>query len=767
MNRQSILIFLVFGMFTTATLAALGQRVAVVLSGGGAKGLAHIGAIKALEEHGIPIDYVVGTSMGGVVGGFYAAGYSPEELEKMASSEAFQSWVTGKISPSQTHYFSQAPITPSWLTLGIHLDSSFTPSFTSNFANDLSLNFTLTTKLAQASQRAGNQFDSLFVPFRTTGSEVFSQEKVVFRSGNLGEAVRVTMTVPLFYRPIKVDGRYLFDGGIYNNLPVDIAIEDFDPDVVVAVNVSDKTFDSYPEQQDEALVSQAVIYALLGKSDTTQGSDRTVYVHPDISPYSAIDFDASVALQDSGYRATLRVMDRIKSRIDRYVSPAEVQRRRAAFLADTLPLQFNRLRLKGFTPKQQTYIRRFFGINQGDLSLSQISDRYYKLVTHEYFQRVVPRVSHNASDRSFDFEIRNARSGTFHLTPGGSLSTRSSFMFMGLSYTRLDRLLTTFHANAYTGGFYKSFQLGVKTYIPSNPHIYLHPTFTLNSWDFLDADDFLVETAIPTIIQQTDRKLGIKVGLPAGVRGKWEGQFAVVWNRDLFSNNEAFETTDKLDELKFEGLRLGIRYKSNTLNRRQYPSEGRRVDVSADYIEGTETYEPGSTSLLEQGQEQAHQWLRLRAQASHYLPMGKVSLGYQVEGVLSSQRFFSNYLSSLLYASAAQPFEDSRTLFLQNFRAQNYLMGGMEAIYAPRKNLEFRLGGQVFMPFWKIEETLDQQPRLARDQYAFSAAATAALVYHSPIGPVALRTNYYRDPETPFTILAHLGFLLFNRRSLE
>ncbi|RMG31037.1 MAG: patatin [Bacteroidetes bacterium] len=741
------------------------QKVAVVLSGGGAKGIAHVGALKALEENGIPIDAIAGTSMGGVVGGFYAAGYSPQQLEQIVISDEFQDWINGRISKKQRCFLSQQDPTPSWLTLNFRLDSSF--NLTSSIANDNSLNFQLATMLAQASQRAGNNFDSLFVPFRTTGSEIFTQELVNLKSGRLNEAVRATMTVPLFYRPIKVNGRYLFDGGIYNNFPIDIALNDFKPDIVIAVNVSDKNFSEYPADKDEQLITQALVYTLFGKADTMQGTDNVIYIHPNMSKFSSLDFLSAPAIKDSGYTATLRMMSKIKSMIQRRVSPDEVQQERVAFLADTLPLVFRRLVLSDFSTGQQSFIRKFFDLEKKSLTLKEISDRYFRLVSEDYFRRIIPGVNYNPSDKSFDFELKNASEGTLRVNPGGVLATRSSFMYLGLSYTRLNRLLTTFSANAYTGGFYKSAQFSTRAYIPTKPYLYIEPVFTINVWDYLDSDDFLVESDIPTILQQIDRKAGLQLGIPAGRKGKWVLQAAYVWNRDMFSNNEAFKATDQLDKLKFEGFRAGLSYEANTLNHPQYPSSGGRTKLALDYVEGVENYLPGSTAATEESRRKFHQWIRFKGSVEEYFNLNKISLGYALEAVFSNQEFFANFQASLLYASAANPFADSRTLFLQNFRANSYALGGLTAIYHFNKRLEFRLAGYTFSPLWKIAEGDRQQALMLKDQFSVSLASTAALVYHTPIGPVSLRFNYYDDRETPFTLMAHLGYLLYNRRSLD
>src|SRR5688572_5363681 len=119
------------------------QKVGVVLSGGAAKGLAHVGVLKALEENEIPIDYIVGTSMGGIIGGCYAAGMSPDEIETMILSEDFLIWVSGLPEKGVNYHYTKDEDGPYFLKLNLSLDSTFSFQFNSSLANDVSLNFAL------------------------------------------------------------------------------------------------------------------------------------------------------------------------------------------------------------------------------------------------------------------------------------------------------------------------------------------------------------------------------------------------------------------------------------------------------------------------------------------------------------------------------------------------------------------------------------------------------------------------------------------------
>ena len=203
------------------------QKVGLVLSGGGAKGLSHIGVIKALEENEIPIDYLTGTSMGAIVGGMYAIGMTPDEMKKMAMSSEFINLAMGEIDEKYKFYFNQQDPNSSWLSLKIAKDSIWETSLPTGYINPVGIDFLMMEKTAGASAAANYNFDSLLIPFRCVASDVQSKSEVVFREGHLSEAIRASSTFPFYMMPISVGNKLLFDGGLYNNFPTNVMYNEF------------------------------------------------------------------------------------------------------------------------------------------------------------------------------------------------------------------------------------------------------------------------------------------------------------------------------------------------------------------------------------------------------------------------------------------------------------------------------------------------------------------------------------------------------------
>lgn len=761
---------LLWTAFLAVATICRGQKVALVLSGGGAKGIAHVGVIKALEENNIPIDYVVGTSMGGIVAGSYAAGFSADELEAIMTSTDLMHWVSGQLESGYNYFYSKEDPNAAFLSIKLSLDSTFNASLTSSIASDLSLNFALAEIFAQPSANASYNFDSLFVPARIIASDIFTQNEVVIDSGSLSHALRATLSVPFFYKPIRIDGKYLFDGGIYNNFPVDIALKEFNPDVVIGVNVSSKIFNEYPYDKDEKLLNNSLLYMLLDKSDPGTIPDSGVYIEPDLKNYTSFDFGRAQALIDSGYVATMRQMDEIKAKVARSINCDSLAQKRNEFHDKNWAMRFTDINLHGFNSKQRKYISKIFKFNKNKpLYIEDIKSGYFRLVSENYFRTIYPDITFNPSTKGYQLEVYGRPRNNFNVEVGGAIATRNiSQIFLGLQYYYFNNYLLKNSLSFYTGSFYKSAQAKSRLNLAYFNQFYIEPELTYNHWDFIDSDDILVRENAPTLMVSTDRKYGVNLGFPVGTLFKGVLQSAWIANTDKFSNTDAFTSSDTLDRLDLIGLRVGIAMSRDNLNRKQYASEGKSFKLGFDYFNMEERYKPGSTSTIENRLKQEHQWFRAKATLEQYFRAGNYSSGYFFEGVFSNQPFFSNYYATIASAPAFTPLQDSRTLLLENFRAHSYLAVGLRNVYSLRPNLDVRLEGYAFKGLEAIRETTDQQPKYSKtvtDDIYF--AATAAAVLHSPIGPISLNFNYYDDEETQFGILMHVGFLLFNNKSME
>jgi NTE family protein len=602
-----------------SSLASAQQKVAVVLSGGAAKGLAHIGVLKALEENEIPIDYVVGTSMGGIVAGCYAGGMSPAQIEDIVLSKEFLDWVNGRFENGRSYYYFKKENDASFLKLNLSLDSTFSFQLNTSIANDLSLNFALAEKLAQPSAIANNNFDSLFVPLRVMASDIFTQTEVVLKKGVLSDALRTTQTAPFFYNPIRIDGKYLFDGGVYNNFPVDVAQRDFNPNVIIGSNVSSKVYNSYPYGEDEKLISRSLLYMLLDKSNPNDVPANGVYIQSNLQDYTAFDFTKAKAMIDSGYYQTLRQMPEIKSKIAERRTCEAVSESRNKFNNKTPAIIVENIRYEGFSKSQQKYFNRFFKSGKRPLYYNEIKTGYYKLVSEPFFNNLYPSFNYDQSRRNFEFKLTKRPQNNFQVDFGGVIATRNiSNIFLGLNYYSFNRVLTHFTANFFAGNFYKSVMLKARMDLPYLGQFYVEPEIVINSWSFLQGDDVIQQKFTPTVLDRVDRRYGLNIGFPFG------NEFKVVVNGSLYSNNDSYidrgvlVSTDTLDLLRVRGSRLGFSISANSLNRKQYPSEGKAFSLSGTWFSLEETLNPGNTSIQNFVSINRHSWIQGKLTLEQY-----------------------------------------------------------------------------------------------------------------------------------------------------
>ncbi len=764
MRARSILILLILSVSP-----AFGQKVGLVLSGGAAKGLAHIGVLKALEENEIPVDCIVGTSMGGIIGGYYAAGMSPEQIETIALSPEFLRWINGVPESGYNYYYHKSEDNPNFLKLNLSLDSILNLQLNTSLASDVSLNFALAENLALASAISKNNFDSLFIPVRVVAADIFTQNEVVLKRGSLSDALRATQTVPFFYNPIRVEGKYLFDGGVYNNFPVDIAQKEFKPDVIIGCNVSTKIYNNYPYGLDEKLIAKSLLFMLLDKSDPASVPASGVYIQPDLEGFNSFDFAKVKTMIDSGYAQTIRQMPEIKAKIALRRTCEDVAAKRNAFNNRSPVFRFDELELKGFNSKQRKYIRRIFKFSPNNRTprfISKIKSGYFRMVSEEYFSNVYPNIAFDSITRNFKFILTRRPQKNFQVDFGGVIATRDiSNICLGLNFYNFGSQLLHVSTGFQTGNFYKS--ATIRTRIDYPYQFYLEPELTYDNWDFLQGDDLLREVSHPTVLRRIDRNYAMNLGFPVGNFFKTTITAGGLNNIDRYGNASFFNSTDTLDELRISGLKSEINFSSNTLNRKQYPNRGEAYSFSLQYFNVRESFTPGSTSALVESSRTSHQWFRVKAYAEKYFKAGWYRPGYVAEAVISNQPFFQNYYGTLINAPAFTPIQDSRSLLLQNFRAFNYVAGGIRNVFTLRNRLDFRLEGYVFKPIEYLQEGTNQEPRNVQDLKTVYFAGTAGLVMHSPIGPVSLSVNYYDDKENQIGLLLHVGFLLFNKHSLD
>ena len=283
------------------TTTAERPRVGLVLGGGGARGAAHIGVLKELERLQIPIDAIAGTSMGAIVGGLYASGMSPAELEAVVAEIDWLQALKDEPARSDLKFRRKQderryPVNPD---LGFDEDGLKLPlGLIQGQRLDLILR-ELTIDVSQI-----DDFDELPIPFRAIASDIETGEAHVMDSGDLATAIRASMSVPGVIAPVQIDGRMLVDGGISGNLPIDV-IRKMDVDVIIAIDVEFPLY-SLDELQSAFAISEQMLTILIRRETLRQIEtlgDDDILIRPDLGTFGSADFSNILQAIEPGVTA--------------------------------------------------------------------------------------------------------------------------------------------------------------------------------------------------------------------------------------------------------------------------------------------------------------------------------------------------------------------------------------------------------------------------------------------------------------------------------
>jgi NTE family protein len=280
-----------------AAVAAQPARVGVAFGGGSARGIAHVGVIRWLEEHSIPIDVAAGTSMGGLVGGAFATGMDAAELQAFIDSIDWDElFGASSFEYKNVRRKADARAYPSRLEFGLK-DGRIVPPTALNNGQSVELMLARIT----ASYFDLEDFDALPTPFRTVAVDLLSAEPVVLRAGSLADALRATMSLPLAFPPVDVDGRMLVDGGAMNNVPADV-VKAMGARRVVAVNVGDLSNREGVDASMFGLASETMD-AMMRASTRRALASADVVVNVPLKEYGSLDWRRAPDLIEEGYRA--------------------------------------------------------------------------------------------------------------------------------------------------------------------------------------------------------------------------------------------------------------------------------------------------------------------------------------------------------------------------------------------------------------------------------------------------------------------------------
>ena len=356
-------------------------RVGVVLSGGGAKGFAHIGVLKVIEESGLPIDYIAGTSMGSIVGGLYSIGYSPETMIRLVKEQNWDAVMSDAIPRKyisvddkilDRHYLATFP----FRNRKIEMKSAIYDGAMVNL---------LLARLTSPVYNIRN-YSELSVPFLCVAADIETAEAYEMTRGNLQRSIRASMSIPFYFTPVEVDGRLLIDGGMRNNFPVH-NLRDKGLDIIIGVNVQ-RDFRKKDDLNSLAKILDQMIAMTDIDANMKAQEDVDIHIKPNLSNFGMMDFnyyDTIIALGEQAARQYLpefkRLADSIKSIEDYTLERPDREPLDTIFVIS--------LKVKGVKQESENFIKKSLGKHYpATMAIDDIETSIMRIYATGYFSDI-------------------------------------------------------------------------------------------------------------------------------------------------------------------------------------------------------------------------------------------------------------------------------------------------------------------------------------------------------------------------------------------
>lgn len=723
------------------------QSVGLVLSGGGAKGIAHIGLIQALEDNDIPIDYITGTSMGAIVGGLYACGYTPAEMMELINSDYFGYLSAGKADPAFTYYFSKGSPSPQMFAMSVGGRDSTARSKIFNpqsLISPMPMSFGFMQIFSAYGAQCGGNFDRLFVPFRCVASDVAQKRKKVMGAGDLGESIRASMSFPLIFQATEIDGQVLYDGGIYDNFPVGVMQTEFAPSVIIGSDVSapsDGPANSYFQQLD-LLVSRAQSYEV--------PPETGIKVRIDVSNFGLLDWDRADAIYRTGYRRGVEMMDSIKARIPTRADSTARRLRRAVFKSGTPALRFDSVNVEGATKRQNEYIKYLFHPAKGTdtIGIDRARLAFYRALSSGKMSYLRPRAHvNNDSAGLFTLDLKALVKSNFSVGAGAYItSSNNSYLYLRGGYSSLSFSSVSTDIEAWIGQSYMAGALTGRLDIASALPSALVLNAVASRRKYYEDEELFFRDNEPAFVTAHEYFAKLAWAMAAGRSGCVDiGLGGGKLRNTFYSPGHEGGYREGRHHVDFALGQAYAAYRSSTLDNINYPLSGSSLNASFAAVLGKATCGQAGADGRDTDKHMA--WLQLDAHWRNYISLGRHwVLGTEARALLSNRPLPGSYEASVSSAPAYSPTPASTNTFNPAFRANSFLAATVVPVYKFNSSLSARFSASVFAPLRGIREGDGGTARFGRCFDSTEFFGELNLVYALPFGNIAGYCNYSSSP---------------------
>lgn len=503
--------------------------IGLVLSGGGAKGLSHVGVLRVLEEMQIPVDYIVGTSAGAAVGALYAQGMSVVEIEDRLTEI---NWVSSFRDAPRRHYRPVRDKSQDWRVpvapgIGVGLDGF---RFGMGLVAGQNVGFILNELTREAA--LVRDFDELPIPFRAVATDLATGREVVLGEGDLATAVRASMSIPGVYAPVTLDGRTLVDGGVANNLPVSVA-RGMGADIIIAVDITDEMAEVSTLRQAFSVVAQ--LTTLVTRSNVEDQlallTERDVLIRPDLEGLSSADFfQAPVLMELGATQARAQATELYRWSVDEETWQAYLLKRQARKFT---PGDVSRIRIHQDSRLDDRFLRDRIRQKAGEpLDAEQLVEDLNRIHGLGYYETVSYSLSPGDEGTDLDITVREKSWGPNYLSFGLGYEEN----FDGDTRFNVASVLRMTELNRLGGEWQTGLQLGTEPWVRTEwfqpiEHGYRRflvagVEYQRESFRTFEGDQQVAHVDVTT--QKVDLSLGTELGSNGEVRAGVERGYARV-----------------------------------------------------------------------------------------------------------------------------------------------------------------------------------------------------------------------------------------------
>lgn len=768
-NMKKIYVFLLCCCLFSVLRA---QKVGLVLSGGGAKGMTHIGIIRALEENNIPIDYIAGTSMGAIIGSLYAMGYSPDDMEELLRSPDFKRWYSGEVESRYEYYFKQNRPTPEFANIRFAFGDSIRVKpqiIPTNLVNPIQMNLVFVELYAQATAACRGNFNNLFVPFRCVASDVYNKRPLIMRDGDVGDAVRASMSFPFVFKPIEIDSVLAYDGGIYNNFPTDVMMDDFHPDIIIGSVVA-----ANPGKPQEGNLMSQLENMIMQKTDYSIPDSLGIVMTFKYNDVNLLDFDRLKELHDIGYNRTMSLMDSIKDRIQRRESTENVRMRRMLYRSKLPQLRFRDIYIEGANAQQQSYIKKeFHGDDHEVFTYEDLKRGYFRLLADNMISEIIPHAVYDPGSDLYELHLKVKMEKNFFVRIGGSVSTTSSNqIYLGLGYQNLNYYSKELTLDGQLGKIYNNVQLMGRIDLPTRIPTSFRLLGSISTFDYYKKDKLFSRNNRPSFNSKDERFVKLMLALPFLANKRAEFGFGYGALTDNYYQSSVIDFgNDRADQSTYKLLGGSIGFYGSTVDSRQYATRGYYEKLIAQVFTGHEWFAPG-TSAASKDQEPVNKkgqsWLQISYMKEAYHRLAsRFVLGWMTEALYSSKNFSTNYTATMMQAGEFAPTPHSQLMYNEAFRANQYVSAGIKPIVVFNDMFHLRTEFYGFMPIFPIKRNEMNQAYYGKAFSEFQYMGELSLVCKLPFGAISAYVNHYSSPNNEWNVGLTLGWQLFNYRFIE